>query len=538
MNPTSWEIIVGDAAEQLRALPAESVHSCVTSPPYWGLRDYETAEWEGGDAGCDHLQRTGGIENNGLGDASWGNAMTAEAVKNATERRMVPYRAVCAKCGAKRIDSQLGLESTPEEYVAKLVDVFREVWRVLRQDGTLWLNLGDSYARSAGDRKGNFSRAAKGLKMPPASDSRKVAPGLKAKDLVGIPWLVAFALRADGWYLRRDVIWSKPNPMPESVEDRPTTSHEYLFLFTKSGDPVFWSHREGGSTRKRPKPDYRWVDRRDGDEVDAPPPNWESATFVDEDGEEKRRWVRINLWRGRDYYYDADAIREVMVSSPSDIRKMVEENDRIGGKHKDLDDKLVRASSATNIGRKRSVGDPTIGRNKRSVWEIATQPYPGAHFATFPTKLAEPCILAGTPSRTCGVCSAPWRRVVRVERNPSGINGRQGIAYSKGTPETTVGAGEKISGRAVVRQAVELGWEPTCEHEDDSGSAVVLDPFSGAATTGLVATQHRRSYIGLELNPKYADMGSDRIRRWQANPSGHLKGDPAPIVGQIGLELG
>jgi DNA modification methylase len=264
---------VGDALELLRQLPDSCVQCCVTSPPYWGLRDYGVA-------------------------------------------------------------GQLGLEPAPEEYVAKMVAVFAEVKRVLRDDGTLWLNLGDSYAANGISGlavKGDSSTLGGTANAAHTAQRKTVPAGLKPKDLVGIPWRVALALQADGWYLRSDVIWSKPNPMPESVTDRPTKSHEYIFLLSKSAK----------------------------------------------------------------YFYDAEAVKEPCESGPSDVRKMEESLPRIGGKHKILVDPLSKASSTTNIGRKRSVGNPD-GRNCRSVWTIATCPYSGAHFATFPPAIPERCIKAGT----------------------------------------------------------------------------------------------------------------------------------------------
>lgn len=212
---------------------------------YWGLRDYGTAQWEGGDEGCDHKGRSQTSDASTLSE--WKNG---GGQRYKEETGGMPFAHECGKCGAKRIDSQLGLEKTPEEYVAKMVEVFREVRRVLRKDGTLWLNLGDSYAGSWGNsgRRPELDEDAGGQRdknceyLPrggwderrerPASSYK--LPGLKPKDLVGIPWRVAFALQADGWVLRSDVIWNKPNPMPESVTDRPTKSHEYLFLFSKA----------------------------------------------------------------------------------------------------------------------------------------------------------------------------------------------------------------------------------------------------------------------------------------------------------------
>jgi DNA modification methylase len=235
--------------------------------------------------------------------------------------------------------------------VAALVGVFREVRRVLRDDGTVWLNLGDSYATSPGANNANLqawaAENAKGGGRRAGLDPtprRLVPDGFKPKDLLGIPWLVAFALRADGWYLRSDIIWAKPNPMPESVTDRPTKAHEYLFLLSKS--PRYW--------------------------------------------------------------YDADAIREPHGDNTHHGLTM---------------DRASQFKKASQIGG-HGKGAPTIelnpaGRNKRSVWTVATQPYPGAHFATFPPKLIEPCILAGCPERACSVCGAPWTRIVERERGDS-----------------------------------------------------------------------------------------------------------------------
>ena len=211
-------IIFGDCRDKLKELGPESVQMCVTSPPYWGLRDYGTAEWEGGNESCDHKPEF----------KRYPSATVGNDIKDIGKKY---YRDSCFKCGAKRIDSQLGLEETPEEYTANMVEVFSQVKRVLRDDGTLWLNLGDSY--SSGGRTTTTNQTLRG-----DTDYGVTRPnpgkGIKPKDLIGIPWRVAFALQADGWYLRQDIIWHKPNPMPESVTDRCTKSHEYIFLLSKS----------------------------------------------------------------------------------------------------------------------------------------------------------------------------------------------------------------------------------------------------------------------------------------------------------------
>jgi len=307
----------GDCREVLLTLPEKSVHCCVTSPPYFGLRDYGTAQWEGGDPDCSHKQGR-----NGAGRAD--GVVDERGQRN--RDGVGSMGGDCNKCGATRIDSQIGLEATPDAFVAEMVAVFREVRRVLRDDGTLWLNLGDSYTPvNRGENARPRRETMTGMQVGnPHADipTRKevirgvAQSGMKQKDLMGIPWMVAFALRADGWYLRQDIIWSKPNPMPESVTDRCTKAHEYIFLMSKSAR----------------------------------------------------------------YFYDAEAIREP--GAEPDRQR----NDRIGG----ANGHLVRHSRGAMIG-------ASATRNKRSVWEVATQPFSEAHFATFPPDLIEPCIKAGCP---------------------------------------------------------------------------------------------------------------------------------------------
>ena len=335
---------LGDVRDGLRAMIASGIRArtCVTSPPYWGLRDYGTSTWDGGDANCDHRKKLGGPS---------AKQMRSGGTQN------FQYRDACAKCGARRVDRQLGLEPTIDEYIANMVDVFRLVRDVLTDDGTLWLNLGDSYA--GGGRGGNpvdssHQKQATNIDswVPPSPLS-----GLKPKDLAGIPWRVAFALQADGWYLRQDIIWHKPNPMPEPTRDRCTKAHEYLFLLSK---------------RER-------------------------------------------------YYYDADAIAEPRVSK-GDARSFRGGGKYIGG----------RSFTADPVGRETTGNGPALRatRNRRSVWSIAAERFQESHFATFPTALVEPCILAGSapgdvvldPFMGSGtvaqVAKALGRRWVGCELNP------------------------------------------------------------------------------------------------------------------------
>jgi len=250
------EIIKGDCLQSLKKLEDQSINTCVTSPPYWGLRDYGTAEWEGGDPDCDHVANPNATKKMG----------NEEFNKNRPSRESTKtkgyYEKECPKCGAIKKDSQLGMEDTPEEFVDNLVKVFREVKRVLRDDGTVWLNLGDSYGQQKG--KGFNANAKEGYIVSRRKELQKkqgninVKTNLPPKNLIGIPWRVALALQQDGWYLRQDIIWHKPNPMPESVKDRCTKAHEYIFLLSKS--PKYYFDNEAIKEDCVGKDERKWAD--------------------------------------------------------------------------------------------------------------------------------------------------------------------------------------------------------------------------------------------------------------------------------------
>lgn len=389
-------IYIGDALSVLKNLPDQSVHCCVTSPPYWGLRDYG-------------------------------------------------------------VDGQIGLEETPDEYVGKMVAVFGEVWRVLRNDGTLWLNLGDCYiSNSRMDNQDiKYGPGKNGIDNP----NQKRIPGLKSKDLVGIPWRIAFALQADGWYLRSDIIWHKPNPMPESVTDRPTRSHEYIFLLTKAGR----------------------------------------------------------------YFYDQEAIKEAAsFDSHARYARGRSNNHKWadGGPGNQTIAKTFEHMRKPGVNPKASVAikDIVEERNIRSVWTIASHPYKGAHFATFPPKLIEPCIRAGTsPKGCCPECGVPLVRVAKPSVRYAGILGKSyhdhgddlgmGMMNARGHNGQNKMRDAGINGKEMVT----VGWQSTCSHNLDPIPCTVLDPFAGSGTTGLVARNLGRDFILIELNGKYVDMGIRRV---------------------------
>lgn len=431
-----------DVLDALRLLPDGSVHMIATSPPYWNLRDYGTGSWEGGnDPYCDHKvdsqsaamkqkRSTLGPKRDGLDN---GNA-AFQAVDEV-------YKQVCAKCGAHRVDDQIGVEQTPTEYVAHLVEVFREARRVLRGDGTLWLNLGDSFA---GSGKGAWNRddRQKEVYVPGVAGAKIVAqtPGLKPKDLVGIPWEVAFALRADGWYLRQDIIWHKPRTMPESVTDRCTKAHEYIFLLTKS----------------------------------------------------------------ERYFYDYIAIKEPSIYAGTTVK--YDASKYLGEDGKNL------PGHETHVTGDREVGTT---RNRRSVWSINPQGYPGAHFAVWPEDLVEIMVLAGTSEKgCCPTCGAPWRRIVEYS---GGRDWRQDEMKAVGIPGELAGEdsykrGQSSSPLNDTRIVTMIGWEPTCEcPEHEPVRCTVMDIFSGSGTTAAVAMRLGRDAIGIDLNVEYLPLARRRV---------------------------
>ena len=643
VSDPDFTLYVGDALEVLRTLPAESVHCCVTSPPYWGLRDYGTGQWEGGDPDCDHSRH---VDYGEKSDTNRGSI------------RGGPMGQVCDKCGATRVDRQLGLEATPDEFVAAMVDVFREVRRVLRADGTLWLNLGDSYnssaqynghkrkdrsssellhsgkryserghqtstvehsARAAGTAAPDVDGSAFGVEPQTWPGHRTFVPGLKPKDLVGIPWRVAFALQADGWYLRSDIIWAKPNPMPESVTDRPTKAHEQIFLLAKgqwkarvvalsdlhsegvhvgnhvgAKDANVWAHEFGvrlataildGAQLKQdlglPPLDAEVWQKRPGDvggvlvadlpvehraavyaarllSANAPakefmceldrlgvaltdrnhftvggsatefllPPGvdryGERAIAIHDAGEIGEvdfvaHTLKFSRPVGCSYFFDQEAVREAY--QPSSIERAQYGRDDIRtGTVGHLRDGMQKGVSKNGAPLRHDLQPHPSGRNIRSVWEIATQPFPEAHFATFPEALPDRCIRAGSSERgCCPECGAPWERT--TERVDQGYDGSRygeraveatGGAKTGGTARSTLGSSNgRLTGKTET-----TGWQPSCQCGGTSAvPCTVLDPFMGSGTTALVARRLGRRSIGIELNPEYAALAARRLQQ-------------------------
>lgn len=396
-------------------LASSSIHCVVTSPPYWSLRDYPIppSVW-GGDAACDHVWEPGNT---------------------------------CVACGAWR--GQLGLEPTPALYVRHMVLVFQEVRRVLRDDGTVWLNLGDSFAQTRNE-------------------------AVKPKDLVGIPWRVALALQEDGWWLRNDVIWKKDNHLPSPVRDRLTCSHEHVFLLSKRSNYYF-----------------------DLDAIRVPHTSgrYEGKTFVP-----KQRWL------------EKDAPKRKMDLTEGQLGTMAGPPRRMG-------------RGLYNIG----------GKSPGDVWMFPTQPFAGNHFAVMPQAIPDRCLRAGTSEHgCCAECGMPWERVL----------GEPGRVQGRGSGTVRVGQNHQPNRRVGLRTNIpwvpterpNLSWKPGCTCGNPRlQKAVVLDPFSGSATTGKVALKLGRDYIGIDFGEEYLAMASARLRGDAIPvPTPHEAGSVLDLFGEEG----
>jgi len=462
------------------------------------------------------------------------------------------YRQTCPTCGAKRQDDQIGLELTPQDYVSRLVEVFRELRHTLRDDGTVWLNLGDSYHNyrsDGGQAKQTVSKTRQDL--PDVSPHRaNRVDGLKQKDLMGIPWRVAFALQEDGWYLRQDIIWHKPNPMPESVQDRCTKAHEYIFLLTKSPhyyydylsiqeEATYKDVMRGGSTNRYEQNNFggdnKMYDTRNKRSV------WNTKYKDDEEERTHRQGMsktrgeklistRPNIPSQEDFvkFMRSKTSVKTLSESTSIERTTIEHwfrSDKSGFSYPSRDDWIKisdlindRSPEYDDINERMTYEEfhfdevvTTDKKNKRSVWTVNTKPFKDAHFAVFPTDLIEPCIKAGCPERACDECGKPYERDVERIRVPRSELPKDDVRYR---PNNYNGSYTDINGKgdAGYVKTNDLGFKKMCNCKTDkSVSGHVLDPFGGSGTTGLVADRLNRNATIIELNKDYIQIAEDRL---------------------------
>lgn len=441
------DLRIGDARLLIKEIPDDSIDLCISSPPYFGLRDYGTGEWTGGNPDCTH-QPSGSPKVRGLASSTLGGG------KRSTGHQQEPYAEVCRECGATREDAQMGLEASPDEFIAALVDLYREIRRALKPEGVCFINIGDSYFNYRpgfhdDDRPHAFGGERNQSRGMPSDANRSKRgnkyEGIKDKDLIGIPWMLAFALRADGWYLRQEIIWRKPNPMPESVRDRCTKAHESLFLLTKS-------------------PRYHF-------DIDAPA--WAELRIGDEDA---------NGFRGGSYVQssidNADMGHRDTIGNRKQ-RRVPAGWDRSEGAHSPYhpDDRSKDVEYTDDDGK--------THRNRRSVWTVASQPLElemceacdtiygkGEYRELKRINIAD----AGQPAK--------WRRRCRCGQHDAWLS-----HFATYPPDLI---------------------EPCIDAACPKGG-IVLDPFGGAGTTGLVADRLQRRSILFELNPKYAALARYRI---------------------------
>ena len=500
-------------------LPDETVQCVVTSPPYWGLRKYEGDQeliW-GGDASCEHewgdnLHRAGYRAS----DTNPGKLQSM-----ATQNRNVGHSNFCQKCGAWK--GSFGLEPTPELYVQHTVEIMREIKRVLRKDGVVFWNIGDSYASSPPGNKVPQDRYnghwhTGGVKRFDGEEQLRstVVSGLKPKDMCLIPFRVAIALQESGWWVRSVICWHKPNPMPESVNGWRWEKHKIKVKKGIRGTQPY-SAETGQSDRVggKPKDPTEWIDCP-GCEKCLP-----NGGYVLRKGS----WRPTNtyehilmLTKSSEYYCDALAVREVAnydgrkdtIMKPSS--KYSARNIRNDGDNPNS----VHQNGAERWPNKTEDGER--GRNLRDVWTFPTQPFPGAHFAVFPEKLPELCIKAATSEKgCCPKCGAPWARVIdrqvegELEDRPYCGKGQlrsNGTAGGQGTQHSSLGQQDKIT-----RQTVD--WRPTCNCGlEETTPCTVLDPFAGSATSLLVAQKLQRKAVGYELSKDYCKLDEARLRSY------------------------
>lgn len=509
------KIICGNALEVLKEIPDESVNCCVCSPPFWGLRDYgvEPVIWDG-DKDCNHIW---GDKLNPAGYRSNDNnpgKLQSIATQNRRYRQKSNF---CQKCGAWR--GSLGLEPDFNLYIKHLCDIFDEVKRVLRKDGTCWVNIGDTYGGS-GNRSGhtletsNLNRLTIGYGA--TGGNVKLTKGYK-KCLLDIPYRFSIEMTSRGWIKRNTLIWWKPSCMPSSADDRFTVDFEYLFFFTKNNKTIFWTNEQTlECVNKRPlgtkgKEGIDWEWRLIGR-------NYENynTKISREDAERynslkarkyrKKEWKKVSLWKGHDYWFEQQ------------FEQLNYDSFRESKRGKDQPKSKIGDLMSASVNARESLDEWKInpnGRNKRCVWTISTRGFPEAHFAVYPEELIEIPIKAGCPEFVCKKCGKArvkiYNKKLIVDR----------YTNDRGKAKEVLEAGDKRNVLPRTRTGINghnefefIGYSD-CGCNAGFEPGIVLDPFMGAGTTALVALKQRKRFIGIEIKQGYIEMSEKRINKVQ-----------------------
>ncbi len=483
-------IFTGECRDVMRKLIADGVrvNMVCSSPPYWGLRSYGTTPvvWGGRDA-CAHewgdeiLTDTRGVQ--------IGRAVTSDARGHGRGN-------VCVRCGAWR--GELGLEPNVFEYIKHMVEVFDLVREILVDDGVCFVNIGDTYITrpngGIGENStinGQGSQIASREASSQMSRQRNRGP-LKMKDMALVPQRLAIALQEAGWWVRQDIIWAKPNPMPGSYKDRFTTSHEYVWLLAKSERYFF-----DDEAVKEPSSQNSHARMARAHSGYAPP------------GQDKHRGILAPRPNRKDLPEGQSRLAGFRDAQRAGVNPKARDRRPAGwaegaANHKDLIGRYPRPKQNESFSA--AVVDLVGMRRKRDVWTIPTTPYSGSHYATFPESLVEPCVLAGTSAHGhCPKCGAGWKRIIDVKYNNPGNRSTNG-ARSIENRDITAGFERRLE-----REAATIGWEPSCACSLEPVPAVVLDPFMGTGTVAKVATRLGRHYLGCDLDHKNELLQAERL---------------------------
>jgi len=512
------QILCGDCRDVMAGFPEDNIDLVVTSPPYWGLRDYggDSQIW-GGDPGCDHewgdIVETKNNYRQGVGGKL---TNSKEYLESRLEAGSVSsHSEFCIKCGAW--SGQLGLEPNPQMFIDHLVEICREVKRVLKPSGTFWLNLGDTYYGSGKGAGGDGSAKERYVPLENPIKQNIRSNWLQPKQKLMMPSRVAIALQDDGWILRSDIIWHKPNHMPSSVKDRLTCAYEHVFLFAKARRYYFdldairqqsastiqripqpnVMNQPGGDKQRELRGEGGGNASRSADMVKSLARNYEESgsKYLEQ---EHPHSIRIKGGHTGDYTHPRG-------KNPGDIWEVKEE-------------KLTKHDIAVGRIGNFSYTDPLHvkeyhprGKNPGDLWRIPTTPFPGAHFATFPPKLIEPIIKAGCPRWICSRCGKPRTRIIKTEKveeeDDSTRKKRPRINAMRAVPE---------KGWQSLHHTI--GWSD-CGCGADWVGGVVLDPFAGSGTALRVARKLGRRFIGIEVKPEYAEMCESRVKSDSYNPA-------------------